>query len=66
MNLVQQQELLSSEKIIHRLVPALILRPMMKDVFKILMSDFAYHVVTGEGVWEKASSNGALKNFVIN
>lgn len=48
------------------LMGALMMRPMMKGVFKTLMSGLAYHVVTGELVREKAPSNGALEKIVMS
>jgi hypothetical protein len=48
------------------LIRALMMRPMMKGVFRTLMSGLVYHVVTSELVGEKAPSNGALENIVMN
>lgn len=43
----------------------LIMRPVMKGVFKKLMSGLAYHCVTGKLVGEKLPSNEELANIVI-
>jgi len=44
----------------------LVMRPMMKGVFKKLMSGLAYHVVTGERVGEKLPSNEELAKIILS
>ncbi len=44
----------------------LIMRPMMKSVFKKLMSCLAYHTVTGERIGEKLPPNEELAKIVLN
>lgn len=44
----------------------LVMRPMMKGVFKKLMSGLAYHTVTSERVGEKLPSNDKLAKIVFN
>ena len=43
----------------------LVMRPVMKGVFKKLMSGLAYHCVTGNLVGEKLPPNDELANIVI-
>ncbi|MEW5008836.1 MAG: SRPBCC family protein [Cycloclasticus sp.] len=43
-----------------------LMRPMMKSVFKKLMRGLAYHTVTGKRVGEKQPSNKELAKIVIN
>ncbi len=42
------------------------MRPMMKGVFKKLMSSLAYHAVTGERVGEKSPPNEELKKIIVS
>jgi len=44
----------------------LIMRPMMKGVFKKLMSGLAYHTVTGKRIDEKLPPNEELAKIVLN
>ncbi len=47
------------------LLGILVMRPMMKGVFKKLMTGLAYHTVTGERIGEKLPPNEALDKIVI-
>ncbi|MBU2972197.1 SRPBCC family protein [Pseudoalteromonas sp. C2R02] len=44
----------------------LIMKPVMKGVFKKVMSGLAYHSVTGELIGEKLPINEAMNKIVIN
>lgn len=44
----------------------LVMRPMMKGVFKKLMSGLAYHTVTGERIGETLPPNEELAKIVLN
>jgi len=44
----------------------LVMRPMMKGVFKKLMSGLAYHTVTGKRIGEKLPPNEELAKIVLN
>jgi hypothetical protein len=46
------------------LMGALLMSPMMKGVFKKVMTGLAYHAATGERVDEKAPSNEALAKVI--
>ena len=48
------------------LMGTLLMSPMMKGVFKKVMSGLAYHAATGERVDEKAPSNEALAKLVLS
>lgn len=48
------------------LMGVLVMRPMMKGVFKKLMSGLAYHTVTGERIGEKLPPNEELAKIVLN
>jgi len=48
------------------LMGTLLMSPMMKGVFKKVMTGLAYHAATGERVDEKALSNEVLANIVLN
>ncbi len=43
-----------------------VMRPMMKGVFKKLMSGLAYHAMTGERIGEKLPPNEELAKVVLN
>jgi len=43
----------------------LLMRPVMKGVFKKLMTGLAYHCVTGESVAEKLPSNEELADIIL-
>jgi len=44
----------------------LIMRPVMKGVFKKLLSGLAYHSVTGKPVGEKLPANAELTKLILN
>ncbi len=44
----------------------LVMRPVMKGVFKKLMSGLAYHTVTGERIGEKIPANETMSKLIIN
>ena len=44
----------------------LVMRPVMKGVFKKLMSGLAYHCVTGESVGEKQPSKEQLAKIILS
>lgn len=44
----------------------LVMRPIMKGVFKTLMSGLAYHCETGKRVGEKLPANEELVNIIIS
>ena len=44
----------------------LLMRPMMKGVFKKLMSGLAYHTVTGERIPERLPSNEKMAQIIIS
>ncbi len=43
-----------------------VMRPVMKGVFRKLMSGLAYHTVTGQRIGEKSPPNEELANIVLN
>jgi len=44
----------------------LIMRPVMKGIFKKVMTGLAYHSVTGELVGEKLPSNEELDKIMLS
>ena len=48
------------------LMGTLLMSPMMKGVFKKVMTGLAYHAVTGKRVDEKTSMSDELGNIVLN
>lgn len=48
------------------LMGTLLMGPMMKGVFKKLMTGLAYHVETGELIGEKLPSNDQLGKLILN
>jgi len=48
------------------LMGALLMRPVMKGVFKKVMTGLAYHVETGELIGEKLPNNDQLNKLILN
>lgn len=48
------------------LMGTLLMSPMMKGVFKTVMTGLAYHAATGKRVDDKSPANGELAKIVLN